>query len=102
MNARSLRLSTAVLPPVALIAAALLLAGSAAFAGGPGPITFEAKLSAPQAIPGDSIDLAWKLSVAKDAALGPRKLSAKVSYQACNDETCEMPKEVTVPLAFDV
>lgn len=49
-----------------------------------------------------AFDLAWKLQVAKDAAPGPRKLTGKLAYQACNDQTCELPAEIGFELALDV
>jgi thiol:disulfide interchange protein DsbD len=150
-----------------LLASFLLLLATAAFAGDTPPVTVDAKLSQPQAAPGDGLeakfhlqvpdgwhiyppgsndgipveaklepavpgiapgalevksgqkdetiegigkiavlegacDLTWKLAVARDAAPGPRKLEGKFVYQACNDKTCDMPKEVAFTLTLEV
>ncbi len=49
-----------------------------------------------------TFELVWTLKVAKDAALGPRQLAGELTYQACDDKTCEMPKRVPFTLALEV
>lgn len=47
-------------------------------------------------------DLALRVLIAKDAALGPRKLAGALNYQLCDDKTCEFPKDHPFELSLDV
>ncbi|MDX2115506.1 MAG: cytochrome c biogenesis protein CcdA [Planctomycetota bacterium] len=42
------------------------------------------------------------LEIAGDAAPGPRTLSFRVDYQACDDKVCMAPEEVTVEVALEI
>jgi thiol:disulfide interchange protein DsbD len=49
-----------------------------------------------------TFDVAWKLQVAKDAEPGERKLAVKFSWQACNEQVCDMPKDQSFALKAEV
>ncbi|MEZ0227992.1 MAG: protein-disulfide reductase DsbD domain-containing protein [Planctomycetota bacterium] len=49
-----------------------------------------------------TFELVWRLQVAKDAALGARQIAGTITYQVCDDKTCEMPKSVPFSLALEV
>lgn len=42
------------------------------------------------------------LSVAKDTRPGQHQLAGKLSYQACDDQSCLMPDDLTIPLIINV
>lgn len=69
----------------------------------PAPRTYQpAFATAPMQVHDGVFSLRTTLKVAKDAAPGARTVTAKLEFQACDDQACLMPESLVVPVSFTV
>ncbi len=48
------------------------------------------------------VEFTARLKLADDARAGPLKVSLKLSYQACNDQLCQAPARLEIPLTVTI